>query len=87
MVEPRVRREVRIKEEQFGNMQRGSTTDAIFPLNMLMEKEFKGRQGRKERGDECKHYNNNHVHGGWPMAHLHPRETCVSGSWEMFTRH
>ncbi len=45
VVETRLRRVVRISDEQFGFMPGRSTTDAIFALRMMMEKY---REGQKE---------------------------------------
>ncbi len=45
VVEKRLRRVVRISDEQFGFMPGRSTTDAIFALRMMMEKY---REGQKE---------------------------------------
>ena len=45
VVDARLRREVRISDEQFGFMPGRSTTEAIFALRMLMEKY---REGQKE---------------------------------------
>ena len=45
VVEARLRREVKISEQQYGFMPRKSTTDAMFALRVLMEKY---REGQKE---------------------------------------
>ena len=45
IVEARLRSMVKISEQQFGYMQKKSTTDAMFALRILMEKY---REGQKE---------------------------------------
>ena len=43
MTEARLRKEVRVAEQQFGFMPGRSTTDAIFSLRMLLEKWKEGK--------------------------------------------
>ena len=45
VIEARLRKEVRVAEQQFGFMPGRSTTDAIFSLRMLLGKGKKGRRG------------------------------------------
>ena len=45
MIEARLRKEVRVAEQQFGFMPGRSTTDAIFSLRMLLEKWKEGQKG------------------------------------------
>jgi len=44
VVEARLRREVRISEEQYGFVPGRGTADAIFALRMLMEKYREGQE-------------------------------------------
>ena len=45
MIEARLRKEVRVAEQQFGFMPGRSTTDAVFRLRMLLEKWKEGQKG------------------------------------------
>ena len=45
VIEARLRKEVRVVEQQFGFMPGRSTTDAIFSLRMLLEKWKEGQKG------------------------------------------
>ena len=45
VIEARLRKEVRVAEQQFGFMPGRSTTDAIFSLRMLLEKWKEGQKG------------------------------------------
>ena len=45
VIEARLKKEVRVAEHQFGFMPGRSTTDAIFSLQMLLEKWKEGQKG------------------------------------------